>query len=67
MGNSCMLASGHLTGAGMDLIFVANVCVTVHTFSWLVHSLIRRFGDSLEESMHTNMVCFCCSVQTATS
>ena len=58
--NSCMLASGHLTGAGMD--FVANACVTVHTFSWLVQSLIVRYGDRLEESMHTNMICFCCSV-----
>jgi hypothetical protein len=41
---------------------VANACVTVHTFSGLVHSLIFRFGDNLEESMHTNMVCFCWSV-----
>jgi hypothetical protein len=46
---------------------VANACVTVRTFSGLVHSLIFRFGDNLEESMHANMVCFCCSVQTATS
>jgi len=60
--NSCMLDSGHLTGAGIDLTFVANACVTVHTFSGLVQSLIVRFGDRLEESMHTNMVCFCCSV-----
>jgi hypothetical protein len=56
--NSCMLASGHLMGADS----VANACVTVRTFSGLVHSLIFRFGDNLEESMHTNMVCFCCSV-----